>query len=152
NVQPGRQGHSLLVQHSYYDTDPEIVDFRFSHLSVTDGSVRQELLEPLPNEEDVGYGAFSLVDLYRRQYGRTPSIDGVQPADLDTSTTLPRVEVISDRYVASETLTSIEVWILDPARGGVLDGLREGVRFDPGSTVTAFLNAEGQPEQIIVLA
>jgi hypothetical protein len=90
--------------------------------------------------------------LYRGQYGRSPAIDGVAPVDLDTFSTLPRIVASGQSNVVSGISSTVTVRVFDPVGGGILREARDDVRFDPDSTVTAYLTSEGQPGQLVVLS
>jgi DNA-directed RNA polymerase specialized sigma24 family protein len=112
------------------------------------------LIEPLGGgaiDAEAELWVFSLFDMYRQQHGRSPSVDGVLPADIETFSTLPRIEATAPRNVVSEVSTSIEVRVLDPASGQILRSPRDDVRFDPNSTMTALLTTEDQPGQLVIL-
>jgi DNA-directed RNA polymerase specialized sigma24 family protein len=107
----------------------------------------------VPDDRDDTFLWFSpMEELYRGQYGRSPAIDGEAPVDLDAFSTLPRVVASGQSNVVSDISSTVTVRIFDPVGGGLLREARDDVRFDPDSTVTAYLTSDGQPGQLVVLS
>jgi hypothetical protein len=90
--------------------------------------------------------------LYRGQFGRSPAIDGAAPIDLDAFSTLPRIVASGQSNVVSGISSTVTVRIFDPMGGNLLREARDDVRFDPDSTVTAYLTNADQPGQLVVLS
>jgi hypothetical protein len=103
-------------------------------------------------ERNNEWSLLSLSSLYRSQHGRTPSVDGVQPADIDNYTTLPRFEATLSEDAVSGVSTTVEVRVVHPVSGDVLAMTGGGVRFNPDSTVMAHLHRRDEPGRIVMLS
>ena len=117
-----------------------------------DGELIREELALSASEDASGIWVTSLASLYRSSHGRSPAVNGVDPAALPNYSTLPRLETATENNIASGISTTITVRIFDPVSGNVLSAQREEVRFDPDSTVTVTLTRDGAQAQLLVMS
>lgn len=92
-----------------------------------------------------GLVAESIADLYRRHYGRSPSVDGVVPRDNETVPDRPVVEVeIEPRTGPSGMAVDIQVTLLDPVTGERLTSVESSDLRSPipPSITAAFSNGD----------
>ena len=149
-ILPG--SNDLLVWNWYYaDAGDQESTWSIMRVSFDDqqgvASVAAEVQEPSNN-----WSLLALPDIYRSQYGRTPAVDGVEPADIDNYTMLPLFEATLSDGAASGVSTTLDVQVVHPVSGETMQMWGGGVRFNPDSTVMARLRADGQPGRIVMLS
>src|SRR5690606_37969066 len=131
----------ILVSSWHFDAARQQYFYRLTRLGRDDGAVIAEQVDtPWIDERDY-YQAMSLPSLYRSQHGRAPVVDGVEPSNVQSSSTLPRIEVTLPSNVVSGVPTTLEVRARHPQSGATLRLATPGVRFDPRSSVTIFLKS-----------
>lgn len=112
----------------------------------------EQLFDTAELDEDGYWQLRSLSELYRQQYGRSPTINGNAPQDIENYTVLPRFEVAVAGSVASGVAAGFEIRVLHPTTGEVLNQTGGGVRFDARSSLFARLRSTDGQSQIVMLA
>lgn len=142
-------GQSVLVRHWHNDSREES---QYSYRLTRLGGGPGQPVGTAGLDEPANYTLMSLAKLYRAQHGRTPAVDDNLPADLDQFTTLPRMTVSTGPDPVAGISTTIEVQLLEPASDETLETQPPNVRFNPESTISAYLRGTGQSDQFVVLA
>ena len=109
--------------------------------------------------EDLGFlpdstsiDLMSLAALYRKQFGRSPAVEGLQPEDNRAYTSLPRIEAsMTMPEIAAGDEIGIRVRFVDPVSGNMLTESQSKARYEPPPGVRAILrDLSGESRDIVL--